>query len=135
MRKYKKSEFEQLVDEHLKIALLEIGQIKPWFDAEFQSWAFRHELYPVEYYGNTKREVIKNYPLYMREFIEQRLKNNLSPLTEKETKGRGGKRPGAGRPVGTTKEPTAVIRLPLEIVQWIKADSTHIEQLRALSSH
>ncbi len=89
------------IENHLQIALDEIGQIKPWFSKEYNSWIFSHPLYPVEYAGETKEEVIQHYPRYLETFIEERLNNNLSPLTEKETKGRGGKRQGAGRPKGS----------------------------------
>ena len=86
----------------LVIALKEIGEIKPVFDKKCKEWVFSHELYPVEYGGETPEEVIKNYPLYLKEFIKQRLDHNLAPFVEKKTKGRGGYRPGAGRPKGTT---------------------------------
>ena len=135
MKKSTKSKFDLLVDEHLKIALEEIGPIKPWFDPEVQSWVFEHELYPESYGGETKKEVIERYPLYIRQFIESRLDGTLAPWVEKQTRGRGGKREGAGRPAGTTKAPTAVIRLPLEIANWLKADPTHLEQVRSLVNH
>jgi hypothetical protein len=35
--------------------------------------------------------VIKNYPRYLKEFIKERLDDNLAPLIEKKTKGRGGR--------------------------------------------
>jgi hypothetical protein len=132
MKKHAKTKFAQVVDEHLKIALKEVGPIKPWFDPDVQAWIFEHKLYPVEYGGNTKKEVIERYPLYLQEFIEQRLKGNLSPFTEKQTRGRGGKREGAGRPIGSTKAPTAVVRLPLEIAHWLKSDPAHLEEVRSL---
>jgi hypothetical protein len=108
------------IKEHLRIALEEVGEIKPWYDKRFKSWIFSHPAYPVEYAGDSKDEVIKNYPLYLREFIKERLNANLSPLTEKETKGRGGKREGAGRPVGTKKESKTRVYLPKDIATWIK---------------
>lgn len=119
------------IKEHLKIALEEIGPIDPWFDNDYKTWAFSHSLYPVEYSGDTKEEVIKNYPLYLQDFIEERLKDNLSPITEKKTKGRGGRRIGSGRPLGTTKEPTKRVSLPLDIADWIVMPDT-ISHLRAL---
>ena len=127
-----KAKFDRLVDEHLKIALQEIGPIKPWFDPEVQEWVFEHKLYPESYGGKTKKEVIKRYPLYIRQFIEHRLNGTLSPFVEKRTLGRGGKREGAGRPIGSTKAPTAVVRLPLDIAQWLKADPAHLEEVRSL---
>ncbi len=134
MKKSKKTEFNKLVDEHFKIALKEVGPIKPWFSEPFECWVFEHELYPVEYGGNTKQEVIDRYPLYLKGFIEHRLKGTLAPFVEKQTKGRGGKRPGAGRPNGTTKEATLVVRLPSDIAMWLKDDPSHLEQVRSLLS-
>ena len=119
------------IKEHLVIALEEVGNIEPWFDKSYKTWVFSHSAYPVEYTGDTKEEVIKNYPLYLQEFIEERLNNNLSEITEKKTKGRGGKREGAGRPVGTKKEPTERVTLPKDIAQWITTPGM-ISHIRAL---
>lgn len=86
---------------NLRIALEETGKIEPWFDNKYDAWVFSHDLYPVEYSGDTKEEVVENYPLYLQDFIEERLKDNLSPMTEKKTKGRGGRRIGSGRPTAS----------------------------------
>jgi hypothetical protein len=51
-------------------------------------WIFNHPDYPVEYGGKTSKEVVENYPKYLREFIKHRLNGNLNPLTEKK-KGKG----------------------------------------------
>lgn len=118
------------ITEHLKIALKEVGQVKPWFDKTYKTWVFSHSAYPVEYSGETKEEVIENYPLYLHDFIEERLKDNLSLLTEKKTIGRGGKRKGSGRPVGTKKELTKRVTLPIDIAEWITPEIIH--HLRAL---
>lgn len=107
------------IQEHLEIALKEVGKIKPWFDEDVNEWIFSHHKYPVEYGGESPEEVIKNYPKYLREFIKHRLNNKLNPLTEKKTKGRGGQREGAGRPKGTIKEPTKRVTLPMDIASWI----------------
>jgi hypothetical protein len=112
------------VNEHLKIALKEIGKIKPWFDEDVDAYVFEHPSYPVEYAGKSEAEVIKGYPEYLREFILHRLNGRLHPLMEKETKGRGGKRRGAGRPKGTKKSPTKVVRLPKDIANWIEKPSS-----------
>jgi len=48
------------------------------------------------------------------------LNGNLNPLIEKETKGHGGARIGAGRPVGSKKAPTTQIRVPSDIAAWLK---------------
>jgi hypothetical protein len=110
---------EKEIKEHLKIALKEIGKVTPWFDDEVNAWIFSHKSYPVEYAGDTAKEVIKNYPLYLKEFIKERLSNNLSLATEKKTKGRGGLREGAGRPKGSKKEPKKRVYLPKDIAEWI----------------
>jgi len=109
------------IDKHLKLALKEIGKIDPWFDEEFQDWTFSHPLYPaVEYGGKTKAEVIRNYPKHLREFILHRLDDRIEKRVEKQTKGRGGKRPGAGRPKGTRKAgATKVVRLDTRITDWL----------------
>lgn len=117
------------IDEHLKIALTEVGKITPWYDEEVSAWVFEHPLYPVGYAGNTSNEVIKKYPLHLREFILERLNENLNPLVEKETKGHGGKRIGAGRPIGTAKTPTKQIRVPTDIAGWLQIP-TNIEVVR-----
>lgn len=118
------------IKEHLEIALKEIGPIKPWFDEEVNEWIFKHRNYPVEYGGNSVQEVIRNYPKYLAEFIKHRLNNNLNPLIEKKTKGHGGKRFGAGRPKGTIKEARIRISLPEDIVNWLKANPSAIEDVR-----
>ena len=95
---------KQEIEINLKIALKEIGKIKPYFNKSYKVWVFSHPLYPdVEYAGDSKEEVIKNYPLYLREFIKQRLNQNISKIAENKTKGRGGRRHGAGRPKGSKK--------------------------------
>ncbi len=118
------------IKEHLEIALKEIGEIRPWFDEEVNEWIFSHAKYPVEYGGESFKEVIKNYPKYLREFIKQRLNDNLNLLIENKTKGHGGKREGAGRPTGTIKENKARISLPKDLVSWFKTDPEAVELAR-----
>lgn len=124
------SKEEKEIELHLKAALEEIKEIKPWFNEEFNSWIFYHHFYPVEYSGDTKEEVIQNYPLYLKEFIKHRLQDRLSPLMENKTKGHGGKRSGAGRPKGSKEEKERVY-LPKDIASWIRQPGiiTHIRQL------
>lgn len=121
------------IDAHLKIALEEIGEIKPWYDEEVEAWVFENSLYPVGYAGNSSEEVIKKYPLHLREFIFERLNENLNSLVEKETKGHGGSRIGSGRPLGTTKTPTRQIRVPTDLADWLK-DKQNIEAVRKLKN-
>lgn len=120
------------INKHLKMALEEIGEIKPWFDKEVDCWVFYHENYPVEYGGDSVEEVIENYPKYLIEFIKHRLEGRLSPINEKETKGKGGYREGAGRPIGSkSAPPTKQIRVPADIADWLKYPET-IMHLRML---
>lgn len=125
------SKEEKEIEQHLKIALDEIGKIEPWFSKKYDSWVFLHDLYPVEYSGETKEEVIQNYPLYLQEFIKHRLQDRLSPLMEKKTKGHGGVRTGAGRPQGSKKEEKVRIYVPKDIASWLKQPETimHIRSL------
>ena len=125
------------IDKHLKIALKEIGEIKPWFDEDVQAYVFEHPSYPVEYAGESVKKVIKGYPEYLREFILHRLDDRLHPMMEKETKGRGGKRSGAGRHKGRKKAPTKVVRLPQDIANWIARPSSipQIRQFMAKGCH
>jgi len=124
------------IKEHLTIALEEIGKIKPWFDEDVQEWIFSHPSYPVEYGGETSKEVVTNYPKYLREFIKQRLNDNLDPITEKQTRGHGGKRAGAGRPKGSTKEEKERINLPKDLASWFRHNPQSIEMARkAMQKH
>lgn len=118
------SKDEKEIKKHLLMALDEIGEIKPWFDKSFKTWVFFHDLYPVEYSGDTEEEVIKNYPLYLREFIMHRLQDRLAPLMEKKTKGHGGKRIGSGRPKKVKEEHKVRVYLPQDIATWIKQPGT-----------
>jgi hypothetical protein len=119
------------IKEHLVIALKEIGEIKPKFAKDVDAWVFSHPKYPVRYAGDSPEEVIQNYPLYLQDFIEERLNNNLAPSVEKRTKGKGGKREGAGRPKGTQKERKTRVYLPDDIASWIKQPEA-IPQVRKL---
>ncbi|MCE5293318.1 MAG: hypothetical protein LLF94_01725 [Chlamydiales bacterium] len=122
---------EKEIVKHVKIALDEIGEITPHFSKKFNAWIFSHSLYPVEYAGETKEEVIENYPLYLKEFIRHRLQDKLSPLMENKTKGHGGKRIGAGRPEGTKKEEKVRIYVPKDIASWLQYPET-ITHIRSL---
>lgn len=62
----------------------------------------------------------------------ERLKGNLNPITEKETKGRRGKRKGAGRPKGTVKETKERLYLPVDIAEWFKDYPAACHEVRKL---
>ncbi len=120
------------IKHELKIALKEIGKIKPWFNKEYRVWLFSHPLYPVECEGNSPDEVVEKYPQYLSVFIEHRILGRIDEINEEKTKGKGGYRPGAGRPKGTTTiEPKRRISLPVDIADWISAPGA-IAHLRAL---
>jgi hypothetical protein len=120
------------IDEHLQIALEEIGNIAPWFEKDVDAWVFSHKKYPdVEYGGESASDVIENYPKYLREFLKHRLNDNLTSRAEKKTKGRGGKREGSGRPAGTKKEPKKRVYLPKDVADWFEKPSS-IPQVRQL---
>lgn len=119
------------IEKELTLALKEIGEIKPWYDSDLKDWVFAHPLYPVECGGITREEVIENYPLYLKEFITQRIDQNLDPLVEKKTKGHGGYRKGAGRPKGTSKEETHRVSLPKHIAVWLM-NKNHISLVEKL---
>ena len=123
------------IKENLEKVLREIGTIKPWFDNSVNEWIFCHPDYPVEYGGKTALDVIRNYPKYLQEFIKQRLDGKLNPLTEQKTTGHGGKRIGAGRPTGSTKEIRQRINLPIDLVNWYKNNPAAIELTRELMLH
>lgn len=120
------------IEEHLNLALLEVGKIEPWFDKEVDCWVFSHKNYPVEYGGVTRSEVIKNYPKYLKEFIAHRLDGRISEINEQETKGHGGYREGAGRPLGSKSTyPTKQVRIPVDIAEWLKLPGVipHIREI------
>jgi hypothetical protein len=125
------------IKQHLKMALEEIGKIKPWFDKEVNSWVFEHPDYPVGCGGDSEQEVIRNYPLYLEEFIGERLKDNLSPSVESRTKGKGGKREGAGRSVNPNKEQKVRVYVPLDIANLLKEPGvvTYLRGLMQASHH
>lgn len=127
------AEEKKEIEKHLKLALKEIGAIKPWFSKEFKTWVFYHDLYPVEYSGESKEEVIQNYPLYLKEFIKHRLENTLAPLMENKTKGHGGKRVGSGRHKIPNEEKKIRVYLPRDIAVWIKRPGM-IQGIRQLVS-
>lgn len=120
---------QEEIKQQLSIALSEIGDINPWYDKDVEAWIFSHPLYPVEYAGDSKKDVIKNYPVYLQDFIEERLEQNLSAHVERSTKGWGGYRKGAGRPHGSTKESKKRIYLPTDIADWAK---DHVDEIREL---
>lgn len=118
------------IEEHLQIALAEIGKIQPKYSKKYGAWIFEHPSYPVGCEGDSAEEVIKKYPRYLKQFIKERLNYNLADFVEAQTKGHGGKREGAGRPSGSKKEPKIRIYLPVDIAKWIKNHPESVTQFR-----
>lgn len=118
-------------------ALAEIGEIKPWWSKKDRAYVFEHPLYPfVDYIADTAEEVIEKYPQVLAAFISDRLDGEIAEALETITHGsagnRGGKRLGAGRPKGSCKSPTKMVRLPIEIALWLKADPANIDRVQQL---
>jgi hypothetical protein len=127
---------EEEIEKELKIALIEIGAIKPWYDEEVSCWVFCHPLYPsVECGEDSPEEVLRVYPLYLREFISHRMINRIDPLAESKTKGRGGARPGAGRPKKPIKTINKSMRLPPNIANiagWLRIHPEAIAEVQQI---
>ncbi|RJQ48794.1 MAG: hypothetical protein C4530_24170 [Desulfobacteraceae bacterium] len=121
------------IDKEFRIALNEIGPIEPiWSEAD-QMFYFEHDNYPAVIYGaKTTEETVKGYKRVLREWIEDRLAGNVAPGVERITSGRGGYRPGAGRP---KKEPTEAVRVQkniLDVVNWLREDPKRADRVRKL---
>jgi len=111
---------EKEIKKELAVALKEVGHIKPRFDKETDCWFFSHKIYPVACEGKTPQAVIKRYPLYLKEFIKHRLNDRLDRSIEARTRGRGGRREGAGRPLGSTKDPKVRMYVPERFAAWLR---------------
>jgi len=62
----------------IRKAIHEVGHVQPWYDPEVKEWVFEHPAFPVQCAGNTRAEVIRDYPLYLREYIIQLANDNLA---------------------------------------------------------
>jgi hypothetical protein len=117
------------IKEHLDTALKEIGAIEPWWSDEDEMYVFEHSLYPrVMHADPDKEETRKGYLRALTGFIEDRLSGNLAEMADKVTSGRGGRRPGAGRP---RKGRTVRKYLPVDVAQWLDNEE-NLEQVRKL---
>ncbi len=119
--------FERLVDRHLKVAIEEIGPIQPWFMEKSQEWFFDHPAYPVSCSGNSKIDVTKRYPLYLREFIWYKLKESYPDFPEENISGSLGN-PEEHFDLGLKKQ----IHLPEDIADWLESDPCHLQDIRRL---
>ena len=127
---------EKEVVRHLKLGLKEVDEITPWYDEEVSCWMFSHPLYPtVECGGDSLEEVKQNYPLYLREFIEERLANNLSSYAEEQTSGKAGIRSTMKRQKKEETASTKTVRLPEQLVsvaKWLKNHPEAIDEVHKL---
>lgn len=113
----------------LEKVLVEIGEIQPVWDNECGEFVASHPEYAsIDAPGDTVEEAIQTFHRLLCQFLQERINNNLAPHVERMTSGRGGKRPGSGRPKSS---PTTTIRLPSEIANWLK-DNSHLDQVRNL---
>lgn len=120
------------LDQHYEIALKEVSPITPWWSEDDQMWAYEHPLYGLMcYMDNTPEATIEGYKRVLKDAINDRLNGKFSATLEKTWHGRGGKREGAGRPQGTKKAPTRVIRLPEDVAIWI-SDNFNLADVRKL---
>ena len=123
-----------LIQQHVELALAEIGEITPVYNPEVEAWLFQHPAYDLEAEGETSDDCMATYKRWLHTFIKERLKNNLAPNVEAKSSGRGGKRDGAGRPIGTKKTDKMRIYVPQELAFWLK-DEKNIQWLQSQISH
>ena len=77
-------DLEKEIEKALRIAMSEIGDITPWFDNDVKEWIFSHYRYPVECGGDSKKEVIENYPKYLKEYLAHYFKNKVANVVLKK---------------------------------------------------
>lgn len=126
------------MEKHLETqkALQEIGVIEPWFSEEDGLYVFEHPAYPAVVYGHKNKEkAIQGYKKALEEFIEDRLSGNVADFVEAMTSGRGGKRDGAGRPVGTKKAAKKRIYLETDVADWLNSNPQNVEAVRQKLMH
>lgn len=118
------------LDQAVKTALAEIGNISPIWSEEDQMYYFQHPLYPDVIFADEKAMLIEpGYKRILRDFLKDRLAGELADATEANTKGHGGRRDGAGRK--KRDMPTKSIRLPIDIATWL-SEPSHVDQVRQL---
>ena len=87
-------------------------------DRNFHGSKFRQNLQKCPEKSRFYRAVAS--PLYLKEFIRHRLEGRLAAHVEAKTHGKGGRRPGAGRPKGSTQEPKTRVYVPLPFAEWMR---------------
>lgn len=123
------------IKKHLKVALSEIGEIKPRFSKDDGMFVFDHPSYPTVMHADATAEATKEgYLRALEGFIEARLSGNLSDVAEKMTKGHGGKRSGAGRKPGSTKEPKMRMYIPSDLGLWLQQSPSNIDLMRRVAT-
>ncbi len=111
-------------------ALAEIGPITPWWSEPDHMYLFEHPFYPwVMHADPSCDETIAGYHRALKGFIEDRINGGVAPETDRSTLGRGGARPGAGRPRKLIKSRRTYI--PEDIAQWLE-NPAHQEQVRRM---
>jgi hypothetical protein len=118
------------LQEALQIALEEIGPIDPWWSEADQMFVFTEKIYPAVLFQDTnKQKTIDGYVEVLKNWLIDRLNENVSETAEKVTTGHGGRRAGAGRP---PKPPTKAVRIDLDVANWLEGQPEHIAKVRSL---
>jgi hypothetical protein len=120
------------LEKELKTALQEVGDIAPYWSEEDGMYVFEHPAYPMVMHADPDpEETRKGYLRALSGFVEERLQGTVAEDVERITSGRGGSRPGAGRPVGTKKAAKVRMMVPVDIAAWLQ-EPQHVDQVRRL---
>lgn len=124
---------QKVILSELNKALAEINAIVPWWSDEDGLFVFEHAAYPMVMAADADRDrVIELYRLALQEFIAERLRGNVADFVESLTSGRGGARPGAGRPKNKAEKVRRYIPSTIvDIVEWLE-DEENAAQVRKL---
>jgi len=103
-------------------ALALVGPIVPVFNADFQVWEFESPHFPyLNIHGESADEIITKYPQYLAIHLDDLQHGRVANFIMQATPGTwGGKREGAGRPIGTKKTPKTRISLPCALATVLK---------------
>ena len=119
----------KVISLELEQALKEIGSIEPWWSEDDELFVFEHDAYPMVMAAEDDKETtIESYKRALTEFIKERLDGNIADFVDEMTSGRGGARPGAGRP----RQPKKIRKyVPEDIAPWLDREE-NIAKIREL---
>jgi hypothetical protein len=99
-------------------ALELIGEIKPRYLPDYKRWVFESPHFPfMEIEGDTEADVLRLYPHFLKEHIDDLNAGRVAEFIVKATPGWGGKRHGAGRP--RAMQASVRKRIPADIAAWL----------------